>query len=222
LQGTIDVSSRLNSSGDYEYAVQVHLRETAGVASVVTDGWAIADVNGDGGPMGPFGPLVRISGRDAWTGDDNRIGPHGTLTSKPFVLRDEAPDRYAVQILVEVSYSVGPSTERWLSLSAPTPPHPQPPSTAAVRFDGTVRDSATQEPLSDVLVRVATGPDAGRQARTDAAGKFTFEAVRTGRFGLELVKTGYMTLRPSVFLLDHDTKDFSLVKDAAVSRKIAR
>jgi hypothetical protein len=126
LDGTIDVSSRRNSTGDYEYTVQIHLSEKAGLASAGTDFWAVADVNGDGGPGGPFGPLVQISGREAWTGDDNRIGPQGTLTSKPFVLRDEALDRYAVQILAEVSYFVGPSTERRLSLRAPTPPLPSP------------------------------------------------------------------------------------------------
>jgi hypothetical protein len=220
LEGTIDVSSRLNSSGAYEYTIQIHLSEEAGLTSVVTEYWAIADVSGDGGPGGPFGPIVQTTGREAWTGDDNRIGPHGTLTSRPFVIRDEVLGRYAGQILAEVRYSVGASTERWLSLRAPTPPHPQFSSTAAVRLDGTVVDSASQELVGDVLVKDANVPDAGRQAPPKPPGSPRDDESRQVRPGTNehrLLDAETKHLHP-----DHEWNDFAWSRVAGIYRTYAQ
>ena len=210
VAGTIEVTSRLTAAGGYEYAIQVRLTEQAGLASVVTKLSAIADC--DCGPMGPFGPEVQTSAPAAWIGDDNHLAAYGTLASKPLVIRDEAPDLYAAYAVVDVTYSDGPSSNRTLTLIAPMPPHPDPPTEERIRLDGIVRDSVTEEPVAGVLVRIATGPDALRETRTDALGRFTFEAIRTGRFRVSFARSGYFSQQRSIFVLTPEIQRFNLKK----------
>ena len=207
--GAIDVTSRLTATGAYEYTIQVKLTEQAGLASVVTNLAAIADC--DCGPMGPSGPHVEISAPAAWVGDDNHIAPYGTLTSKPLIIRDETPDLYAAWAVVGVGYDDG-SSRRSLELIAPMPPHPGPPTEDRITMEGVVRDSVTKEAVGGVLVRITSGPDAMRETRTDALGRFAIEGIRTGRFRVSLNKPGYFGEDRSVFLLTSGTHELIVKK----------
>ena len=69
--------------------MQVHLTERAGVAVTVTELVLVADFNGFGGPG------ITVSGSEAWSGDENRMAAHGTLTSKPLTISEASPEVYA-------------------------------------------------------------------------------------------------------------------------------
>ena len=208
--GAIEVTSRLTATGAYEYTIQVTLTEQAGLASVVTNLAAIADC--DCGPMGPSGPHVEISAPTAWIGDDNHIAPYGTLTSKPLIIRDETPDLYAAWAVVAVGYDDGSSSGRLLELIVPMPPHPGPPTEDRITMEGIVRDSVTKEAVGGVLVRITTGPDAMRETRTDAVGRFAIEGISTGRFRVSLNKPGYFSQNRSIFVLTPGTHELTLKK----------
>jgi carboxypeptidase family protein len=48
-------------------------------------------------------------------------------------------------------------------------------------------------PISDVLMEIITGPNAGRQTTTSANGRFYMARLQDDRFTIRLRKPGYVT-----------------------------
>ena len=202
VEGTISVTSRLTATGGYEYTMQVHLTEHAGVAVTVTK---LELYNDDG-----WGGWVTASGPEAWIGDENRMAAHGTLTSKPLKISDESPYGYAEGVEASITYSDGTAPSRVLYAGAAMPPQPGPPSDDRVTLKGTVSDGRTNERISDVLVEVLNGPDADRRTTTDQNGAFTLGPLRTGRFDLRFSRNQYQSWRLSIFIIGDTAMDFKL------------
>ena len=202
-EGTISVTSRLTATGGYEYTMQVHLTERAGVAVTVTklelytdDGW---------------GGWLAVSGPEAWSGDENRMAAHGTLTSKPLTISDESPYGYANDVGAIITFSDGTAPSR-TEFGALTPPRPGPPSNDRVTLNGTVSDASNNETIPDVLVEVLNGPDADRRTTTDQNGAFTLADLRTGRFEIRFSRNEYQSSRLSIFVIADKAMDFKLLR----------
>ena len=204
VEGTLSVTSRLTATGGYEYTMQVHLTEHAGVAVTVTKLDLIVD-------DGDWGRWVTVSGPEAWSGDENRMAAHGTLTSKPLQLSDESPAFYSELAWASITYFDGtaPSRSRGLSVQAATPPQPGPPSNDRVTLKGTVSDARNTGTIPDALVEVLNGPDADRRTTTDQNGAFTLAALRTGRFEIRVSKNAYESRR-SIYIIVDTAMDFKL------------
>ena len=212
MEGTISVTSRLTATGGYEYTMQVHLTEHAGVAVTVTK---LELYNDDG-----WGGWVTASGPEAWIGDENRMAAHGTLTSKPLKISDESPYGYAHYAGASITYSDGTAPSRVLYAGAAMPPQPGPPSDDRVALNGTVSDGRNNERIPDVLVEVLNGPDAGRRTTTDQNGVFTLAALRTGRFEVGFSRNEYQSSRLSIFIIVDKVMDFKLWRKSTAASQV--
>jgi hypothetical protein len=163
LSGTMTVTTALAATGGYQYTVRIDLAESGGVAATITsvelghvDAW------------GPYPPFARF-GPEAWA-SSNIVPARGTLTSMPLVTTEDFPSDYYCLLGAKIQFSDATSTSRSISLTAQTPPMPEPPPNARFNVIGTVVDEALN-PLPDVTIEVLNGPNAGRQTKTDGSGK---------------------------------------------------
>ncbi|HVZ49340.1 MAG TPA: carboxypeptidase regulatory-like domain-containing protein [Gemmatimonadaceae bacterium] len=82
------------------------------------------------------------------------------------------------------------------------PAQAQPAPRRAVR--GTVRDSASGQPLAGALVELRN-PSDRRTVRTDEAGLFTIRGLSPGRYQLSVLRIGFVELRRDLDLAAADT-----------------
>jgi hypothetical protein len=69
---------------------------------------------------------------------------------------------------------------------------------------GTVRDSASTQPLTGALVQLSGGTDV-RSVRSDDAGRFRFAGVRPGAYQLSVLRIGFTESRTPLRLNENDT-----------------
>jgi TonB family protein len=105
--------------------------------------------------------------------------------ARQFVFEPGRADGKAVPVRITYSYRFV------LKPQAPPPPPPPAPGAAApagptAPFSGVVRKRGDRSPVTGVTVVVTIGPGDDREAVTDAAGAFAFEAVPVGTHALAL------------------------------------
>src|SRR5262245_51124554 len=84
-------------------------------------------------------------------------------------------------------------SQRPAAAASPTAPSAPTPMPAATTFTltGTILDAHTVRPIEGATVRVTDGPNAGRTATTDSAGKYTLAALSSGSITLQIAAAGY-------------------------------
>jgi len=183
LTGTVTVATSLTATGGYQYTAQVQLTESGGVPATITTIHLVRFEWGGYKVLAEFGP-------GAW-GHSSVIAANGTLTSKPLVTSEEMPSEYYLQLDAWVSVSDAAAGSRTISIHADTPPMPQPPPTARFMLAGSVIHTFNSNPLSDAVVEVLNGQDAGRKATTGPDGTYTIAGLRTGELSVRFSKAGY-------------------------------
>jgi hypothetical protein len=84
--------------------------------------------------------------------------------------------------------------------TSPTPTPTPTPTPQRYTLSGTVTDKSTAAPLSSATITVTDGPNAGRSATTDSAGRYTFADLQSSRFTIRVTRDGYGETTDNVML----------------------
>jgi ribosomal protein S28E/S33 len=91
---------------------------------------------------------------------------------------------------------------------APSPAPPPSPTTASLT--GTVTVTGSTVRLSNVIVRVLDGPNAGRTATTDTQGAYRFDGLTIANMNLSASQAGWDEARAGVYVDGTNTLNFTI------------
>lgn len=203
LKAGMTVESLLTSSGGYQYAIQIEVSESAGVAATLEC-------------VGIYGsnwedPLATVCGADAWP-HGNVVPAGGVVQSKSVVIEELFPYEYYVEFFATVAFRDGAGSKSFLT-TARAPSIPQPPPGAKFGLTGNVVEQGTGQPLGDVTVQVVGGKNAGRKATTDIDGRYTFTGLEPERLSVQLSRAAYKESGTWVELMSNRTLYHVLARD---------
>lgn len=143
------------------------------------------------------------------------VSPGGSLTITVF-FSPTAAITYNGTLTVEADHTSGTSTLA-VSGTGTTGTTTPPPAAARYNVSGTVTDSFSRGVLPNVFVEVASGPDAGRETKTDNAGRFTLSGLSGGAIAISVSATSYLTATRQLTLTSNTQLDFVIDRAGASS-----
>ena len=209
LTGTLTVVTELTAEGGFDYVHTVVLTETQGAQTTIKS-LVFAYFVGDA----YYGESDLIDDPEVWVGGLARISAGGTLSSRPLVVSDLDPTEHADNVKVLVVYT-SDTTDRELILSAESGPMPLPPSGSKFTLNGTTRDATSNATIRDVRIEVVSGPNKGRNTKTDRNGKYTLSSLGAGTFTVRASKSGYDATMQTTLFLANKPLNFTLSKTSS-------
>lgn len=204
------LTTALNEGG-FEYTHDITLTETGGAQANITR-IAFASFVGDR----YYAETDWIDEAEIWVGGAARVAANGTLRSRPLVISDPDPTEYADNVLALVKYtSSTDTTEKDLLLSADGGPMPMPPAGSKFSLTGVSRESAGNATVRDVRIEISSGPNTGRNTKTDRTGKYTLPNLGPGTITVKASKSGYEPMTETLLFLSNKPLDFRLTKVGA-------
>ena len=209
LTGTLTVVTELTAGGGFDYVHTIALTETQGAQATIKS-IAFAYFVGDA----YYGESDSIDDPEIWIGGVARISAGGTLSSHPLVVSDVDPTEHADNVKVLVVYTAD-TTDRELILSAESGPMPLPPAGSKFTLNGLTRDATSNATIRDVRIEIVSGPNKGRNTKTDRNGKYALSSLGAGTFTVRASKSGYDATTQTTLFLANKPLDFRLSKTSS-------
>jgi len=201
--------TELTDGGGFDYVHAITLTETQGAQATIKSivfAYFVGDTY--------YGESPSIDDPEVWIGGVARISAGGTLSSHPLVISDPDPTEHADNVKVLVVYTAD-ATDRELILSAESGPMPMPPAGSKFTLNGTTRDATSNATIRDVRIEIVSGPNTGRNTKTDRNGKYALSSLGAGTFTVRASKSGYDSTMQTLLFLANKPLDFTLSKTSS-------
>ena len=209
LTGTTTVVTELTDGGGFDYVHEVTLTETQGAPAAIK-GITFVYFVGDA----YYGESPSLDGPEIWIGGVALVSAGGTLRSRQVAVSDADPTEHADNVKVVVVYTSG-DTDRELILSAESGPMPLPPAGSKFTLNGLTRDATSNATIRDVRIEIVSGPNTGRNTKTDRNGKYALSSLGAGTFTVRASKSGFDATTQTILFLANKPLDFTLSKTSS-------